>query len=99
MAAIGGLYGARAWRAVRLVVLARDGHLCRIQGPRCTLNATEVDHIVRPEDGGAWYDPANLRASCGPCNRGRRVVGFGQRLVGGVVLGRPTRPVPPSREW
>jgi 5-methylcytosine-specific restriction endonuclease McrA len=93
------VYHTPAWRAVRLVVLDRDGGVCQIRGPRCEVAAGEVDHIIRPEDGGAWYDPANLRASCGPCNRGRRVVGFGQRLVGGVVLGTPTRPEPPSREW
>ena len=60
-------YG-RAWPKVRLAVLARDGWRCRIESPVCTGRATEVDHIVRLADGGDWWDPANLRAACQPCN-------------------------------
>jgi 5-methylcytosine-specific restriction endonuclease McrA len=42
-----------------------------IGGPRCTVRATQVDHIVPISEGGAMYDPANLRAACAPCNNGR----------------------------
>jgi 5-methylcytosine-specific restriction protein A len=35
-----------AWRRLRLKVLARDGHQCQIRGPRCIVNATQVDHVV-----------------------------------------------------
>lgn len=59
------------WQRVRLRVLRRDQYKCRIQGPRCTGEATETDHIVPVEAGGARLDPANLRASCKPCNAGR----------------------------
>ena len=53
-------------------MLARDGRRCQIKLPGCTLIATECDHIVRPEEGGAQYDPANLQAVCKPCNVAKR---------------------------
>ena len=53
---------------VRPAILARDGYRCRIQGQGCTGEATEVDHIVAPKNGGAVYDPTNLRAACKWCN-------------------------------
>jgi 5-methylcytosine-specific restriction endonuclease McrA len=42
-----------------------------IQGPRCTGIATTVDHIIPTSQGGAFWDTANLRASCERCNYGR----------------------------
>ncbi len=59
------------WKRIRRQVLERDGHLCQIRGPRCTTAATEVDHILSVSQGGAWFDPLNLRASCAPCNNHR----------------------------
>jgi 5-methylcytosine-specific restriction endonuclease McrA len=59
------------WKQVRKLILARDGFACQIAGPKCTGGATEVDHVVALADGGAHYDPSNLRASCATCNRGR----------------------------
>ena len=59
------------WKRTRLYVLDRDGWQCQIHGPRCLGYANEVDHVVTRADGGAMFNPANLRASCGPCNRGR----------------------------
>jgi 5-methylcytosine-specific restriction endonuclease McrA len=32
--------------------------------------ADTVDHVVARADGGALYDPANLRAACRRCNSG-----------------------------
>lgn len=61
----------RPWRRVRDAVLQRDGHLCQIQGDHCTLDATEADHIIPLAQGGAPYDPRNLRAACRACNRAR----------------------------
>ena len=56
------------WRRVRRQVLERDGHQCRIRGPKCRGTATDVDHVVPVPDGGATYDPNNLRAACHTCN-------------------------------
>jgi hypothetical protein len=52
-------------------VLERDGYICRINGPKCTMQATDVDHIIPVEDGGPLYDPENLRAACHWCNSWR----------------------------
>jgi 5-methylcytosine-specific restriction protein A len=60
-----------AWRRVRVYVLIRDRYTCQIRGRKCKGHATEVDHIVSRADGGALFDPANLRAACKPCNGGR----------------------------
>lgn len=57
-----------AWRRVRLTVLERDGYLCQLRLPGCTVTATTVDHLVSRARGGAALDPNNLRAACTPCN-------------------------------
>lgn len=59
------------WPKIRRQVLERDHYQCQIQGPRCTHVATDVDHIISWLEGGAPFDPANLRAACPTCNRGR----------------------------
>lgn len=59
------------WTRIRLEVLERDGYLCQIRDSRCKGTATQVDHIVPVTSGGAWWDKANLRAACWPCNRDR----------------------------
>lgn len=60
------------WRVVRLQVLVRDAWTCQIRGPGCTLVARTVDHVRALSDGGAPYDPRNLRAACVHCNASRR---------------------------
>jgi 5-methylcytosine-specific restriction endonuclease McrA len=82
------MYGA-AWQRVRRAVLERDEFRCQLRRPGCTLDATEVDHIVSVADGGAWYDPENLRAACRWCNSSR----------GGAVGGSKPSVRRPSREW
>jgi 5-methylcytosine-specific restriction endonuclease McrA len=42
-----------------------------VRGYGCTQHATAVDHIIAVADGGAFYDPANLRATCVHCNASR----------------------------
>jgi 5-methylcytosine-specific restriction endonuclease McrA len=81
-------YSSRAWRAIRKAVLIRDGYRCRIGGPNCKGTATTVDHIVSWQSGGAWFDPANLRAACGPCNYGRT-----------KFVAIDATPGVPSRDW
>lgn len=63
-------YSTAAWQRLRRQILARDQHLCRIQGPRCRQVANTVHHIVPISQGGAMWDPTNLAAACGPCNYG-----------------------------
>jgi 5-methylcytosine-specific restriction endonuclease McrA len=60
---------------VRAVVLERDRWVCQIRDKGCTQGATCVDHITPAIEGGAFYDPANCRASCWSCNsvRGARL--------------------------
>lgn len=60
------------WRRIRLQILERDDYRCQIVAANCTTAANHVDHIVPVEQGGAPYDPANLRAACQRCNVGRR---------------------------
>jgi hypothetical protein len=59
------------WKALRLLVLDRDRWTCQVQDPGCTVVATQVDHIVPRVEGGAFWDPSNLRGSCPRCNLGR----------------------------
>ncbi len=65
-------YNHRCWPTLRLMILRRDGYQCQVHGPRCTHVANECDHIEPWLDGGAWFNPANLRAACTACNKGRR---------------------------
>lgn len=62
------IYDTPAWQAVRAAILERDHGRCQIAAHKCTVAATDVDHIVPLADGGAPYDPANLRAACKWCN-------------------------------
>ena len=57
----------RAWRRVRVAVLARDGYTCRlkIQGV-CATHATHVHHTHGKAVTGD--DPRYLVAACAPCN-------------------------------
>lgn len=81
-------YNSPAWRKIRRVVLARDGGLCQIRGPKCEVKATHVDHIEPWLSGGAVFDDRNLRAACKTCNLSR----VGRKGVGSVKRR-------PSREW
>lgn len=59
-------YLSAPWRAVRGVVLERDGYRCTWleAGVRCVERAAVVDHIVTRSDGGAPLDPSNCRSLC-----------------------------------
>lgn len=70
---------------LRLAIYDRDGNRCSIRLPGCTVTPTALDHIIPPEEGGAWFDEHNLRGSCSGCNSKRR---RGAKH-GGVAL--PTR--------
>lgn len=57
----------RAWKMQRVKCLQRDAYQCQIRGPRCAVNATEVDHVTAVSHGGS-DDLSNLRAVCTPCH-------------------------------
>lgn len=83
------------WPIVRLQVLERDRYRCRIKGPKCTGHATQVDHIVPWLEGGAAWDPANLRAACVICNEGRSSM----RAANKRRLAQRDATSPASRDW
>ena len=87
----------RAWRRLRTLVLARDGHQCRAHNDgwcdrstahphQCTGHATHVHHTHGRTTTGD--DPAYLVAACAPCN---------------LAIGNPTKtadPLPaPRTRW
>ena len=51
-------------------MLIRDGNVCQLQLPGCTLVANTADHVVEVERGGS-DSPANLRAVCPACHNRR----------------------------
>jgi 5-methylcytosine-specific restriction endonuclease McrA len=61
------MYATTQWHRVRAAVLRRDNYVCHWCGDK----ATEGDHLRSPREGGARYDPANVVASCKPCNASR----------------------------
>lgn len=66
-----GPYSSAQWQRLRLKILERDGYKCQVRGPKCKGVATAADHIIPTSDGGAMFDPANLRAACQWCNTWR----------------------------
>jgi 5-methylcytosine-specific restriction endonuclease McrA len=54
----GRIYDTPAWKAIRKVVLARDGYRCVVCGKGGQL---DVDHI---DPHGPAYDPRNLQTIC-----------------------------------
>ncbi len=58
------VYGSPRWRRLRLVVLEAAGYSCA----SCGSWAGEVHHKKSVDDGGAWFDPANLIAICTDCH-------------------------------
>lgn len=55
------------WPAIRRAVLDRDNGWCRLRYDRCTVTATDVDHVVRGDD----HRLVNLQAVCGSCHRAK----------------------------
>lgn len=68
----------RGWNRIRKIILERDP-ICQIgvnqitmnRHPRCTVESTEVDHILPRENGGT-EDPSNLRGVCSNCHKHRK---------------------------
>jgi len=76
---------SRQWRALRLRILARDGHTCAY----CGQSATTVDHIlpVRKHPDQAM-NPENLVSACTKCNSAK-----GSRSQGVFLARQFTPPV------
>lgn len=53
-------------KRLRLAVFQRDGGVCQLQLPGCTVRATVADHIRPREIAGDGLD--NLQAACWFCN-------------------------------
>jgi 5-methylcytosine-specific restriction endonuclease McrA len=62
-------FGA-GWATISRKVIERDGGVCQLSLPGCTVVATTADHIISRSQGGD-SDPANLRAACRACNSRR----------------------------
>jgi 5-methylcytosine-specific restriction endonuclease McrA len=64
-------YSTARWQRLRKAVLAHYGHVCQLQGPRCTGYATTVHHRVPSSQAPhLFWEPSNLIASCPRCNYG-----------------------------
>lgn len=66
------VYRTRAWRAVRVACLVRDGYRCQIGLAGCKGRASQADHVVELADGGEWFALGNLQAACRSCNVAKR---------------------------
>ena len=55
----------RRWRAIRLLILQRDGYRCRSCGAARML---EIDHIIPIHLGGDWWNLEGLQCLCAACH-------------------------------
>ena len=68
--------GGRAWQTARAELKARGDAYCwrgcgtylLVDAPRGHPQFMTMGHVIALEDGGARYDPDNIRPECGPCN-------------------------------
>ena len=75
----------RRWQVLRRQILGRDNWRCQ----KCGRYAREVDHVIPMEDGGALWDPANLRVLC-----------RGDHIKITAEQNRARRPIPEAvRKW
>ncbi len=52
-------------------MLAHYGHMCQVEGPRCTGYATTVHHLMPSSQAPhLFWEPSNLAAACRRCNYG-----------------------------
>lgn len=57
-------YNSTSWRKIS-TNYRKDQPLCEVSKSKgLTVEASEVDHIIPVEQGGAKYDPSNLMAMC-----------------------------------
>lgn len=75
-------YESREWRDFATTIKAQRGWRCEDCGVDCSQDkrALHADHIVERVDGGADFDPLNIRCRCASChyrkgNRARQARG------------------------
>ncbi len=90
-------YSSARWLRLRAQVIRRDGRRCSVSG--CTSNMSEpsmmqVDHVVEVKDGGAFWDPNNLRLVCRYHHFSKTVEVIGQRQSGRIGPLRESRVIP-----
>ena len=65
---MGRVYDLQQWRRVRREQLTKEP-LCRhCKAHGISKPASQVDHIQRINDGGAWFDDDNLQSLCHECH-------------------------------
>jgi hypothetical protein len=75
-------YSTARWQRLRKAVLAHYGHMCQVEGPRCTGYATTVHHLIPSSQAPhLFWAEENLAAACSRCNYGggRRVAAANTR--------------------
>ena len=72
------------WPTIRAAVLHRDHNTCQLRGRRCTVIATDVDHVIPGDD----HSMSNLQAACGPCHREKSAREGGTAASRRAALGR-----------
>jgi 5-methylcytosine-specific restriction endonuclease McrA len=64
-------YSTARWQRLRKAVLAHYGHMCQVEGPRCTGYATTVHHLIPSSQAPhLFWAEENLVAACSRCNYG-----------------------------
>lgn len=74
------VYLSKRWKKLRRRIL-NERPYCEHTDPDCQRPATDVDHRIRIEDGGAPWDEDNLQALCHPHHSEKTAAetGFGGR--------------------
>ena len=83
------IYNSARWQRVRDLKL-RETPLCEYCPAGRRKQATEVDHFIAIEDGGAPFALSNLRSACKPCHSQKTA--RGERLHGCDENGMPRDP-------
>jgi hypothetical protein len=90
-------YANARWRRFSAMIRARDGR-CMVQvSKKCTGRAEVADHIVRPEEGGAMYDPNNARGACRSCNFVRHNIAYFREKADAAIRRQPDQYGPTGR--
>ena len=80
----------RAWRELRLKILARDANTCGY----CGAEAKHIDHII-PVSAGGTDDAENLTAACARCNQLKSDKPVSVFSTGGTPITPPFRSLSP----